>query len=106
MKCPSCASTKIHTYDTRRIEDKVVRKRRCTECDERFYTLEKYMSEDELEEIQELRRSNANKVLHRMSDDAGRDRGDDETDGEDNEMGVHKLSEEAQPESVREGENQ
>lgn len=56
MKCPACDSTKIHTYDTRRIEDKVVRKRRCTECDERFYTLEQYMSEEELEEIQELRR--------------------------------------------------
>lgn len=56
MKCPSCDSIKIHTYDTRRIEDKVVRKRRCTSCDERFYTLEQYMSEDELEEIQQIRR--------------------------------------------------
>lgn len=56
MKCPACDSTKIHTYDTRRVEDKVVRKRRCTECDERFYTLEQYMSEEELEEVQELRR--------------------------------------------------
>ncbi len=60
MKCPSCASTKIATYDTRRIEDMVVRKRRCTNCDERFYTLEQYMSEEELEEIQEIRR----KQLH------------------------------------------
>jgi transcriptional regulator NrdR family protein len=59
MKCPSCDSTKIHTYDTRRVEDKVVRKRRCTECKERFYTLEQYMSEDELEEVQELRRKQA-----------------------------------------------
>lgn len=56
MKCPACDSAKIHTYDTRRIEDKVVRKRRCLECEDRFYTLEQYMSEDELEEIQELRR--------------------------------------------------
>ncbi len=56
MKCPACDSTKIHTYDTRRIVDKVVRKRRCLECEDRFYTLEQYMSEDELEEIQELRR--------------------------------------------------
>ena len=60
MKCPACDSTKIHTYDTRRVEDKVVRKRRCTECDERFYTLEQYMSEDELEEVQELRRKQIN----------------------------------------------
>lgn len=56
MKCPACDSTKIHTYDTRRVEDKVVRKRKCTKCNERFYTLEQYMSEDELEEVQELRR--------------------------------------------------
>jgi transcriptional regulator NrdR family protein len=56
MKCPACDSTKIHTYDTRRIEDKVVRKRRCTNCEERFYTLEQYMSEEELEEVQELKR--------------------------------------------------
>lgn len=56
MKCTDCGSAKVHTYDTRRIEDKVVRKRRCFDCDTRFYTLEQYMSEDELEEIQELRR--------------------------------------------------
>lgn len=56
MKCPACDSNKIHTYDTRRVDDKVVRKRRCTVCDERFYTLEQYMSEEELEEIQELKR--------------------------------------------------
>lgn len=56
MKCTDCGSSKVITYDTRRIEDKVVRKRRCTDCDTRFYTLEQYMSEDELEEIQELRR--------------------------------------------------
>lgn len=56
MKCPACDSTKIHTYDTRRIEDKVVRKRRCTNCEDRFYTLEQYMSEDELEEVQQLKK--------------------------------------------------
>lgn len=56
MKCTDCGSARVHTYDTRRIEDKVVRKRKCVDCDTRFYTLEQYMSEDELEEIQELRR--------------------------------------------------
>ena len=56
MQCPSCRNTKIATYDTRRIEDMVVRKRKCLACDERFYTLEQYMSEEELEEVQELRR--------------------------------------------------
>jgi len=56
MKCPACANNKIATYDTRRIEDMVVRKRKCLACDERFYTLEQYMSEEELEEVQQLRR--------------------------------------------------
>lgn len=56
MKCTDCGSVKVITYDTRRIEDKVVRKRRCTDCDSRFYTLEQYMTEDELEEVQELRK--------------------------------------------------
>lgn len=60
MKCTDCGSIKVITYDTRRVEDKVVRKRRCTNCDTRFYTLEQYMSEDELEEIQELRRKQIN----------------------------------------------
>ena len=56
MKCPACDSTKIHTYDTRRVDNMVVRKRKCLNCEDRFYTLEQYMSEDELEEVQELRR--------------------------------------------------
>ena len=56
MKCPACGSTKIHTYDTRRVDNMVVRKRKCVNCEDRFYTLEQYMSEDELEEVQELRR--------------------------------------------------
>jgi transcriptional regulator NrdR family protein len=56
MKCPSCANSKIITYDTRRIEDMVVRKRKCLACDDRFYTLEQYMSEDELEEVQQLKK--------------------------------------------------
>ena len=56
MKCPSCANTKIVTYDTRRIEDMVVRKRKCLNCEDRFYTLEQYMSEDELEEVQQLKK--------------------------------------------------
>jgi hypothetical protein len=106
MKCPACDSTKIITYDTRRVEEKVVRKRRCTGCSERFYTLEQYMSEDELEEIQEIRRGNANKVLYRMSDDSKRSGGNDEEDREDNEVGVSELSGEAQLESVREGSSQ
>jgi transcriptional regulator NrdR family protein len=56
MQCPSCRNTKIATYDTRRVDTMVVRKRKCLACDERFYTLEQFMSEEELEEVQELRR--------------------------------------------------
>jgi len=56
MQCPSCGNTKIATYDTRRVELMVVRKRKCLACDERFYTLEQFMSEEELEEVQEIRK--------------------------------------------------
>ena len=56
MQCPSCSNTKMATYDTRRVDTMVVRKRKCLACDERFYTLEQFMSEEELEEVQELRR--------------------------------------------------
>lgn len=59
MQCPSCRNTKIATYDTRRVDTMVVRKRKCLACDERFYTLEQFMSEEELEEIQEIRKKQA-----------------------------------------------
>lgn len=102
MKCPNCASTKIHTYDTRRVEDKVVRKRKCIGCDERFYTLEQYMSEDELEEIQEIRRGNANKVLHGVSNDTGQSRGHPEESKPDIPMDMPELLGEEELESLRE----
>jgi hypothetical protein len=105
MKCPACDSTKIHTYDSRRIEDRVVRKRKCLICDERFYTLEQYMSEEELEEIQQLRRGNG-KVLHGVSDDAGHDRGDGEESKPDIPLDMPELRGEAELESVREGGDQ
>lgn len=106
MKCPACDSTKIHTYDSRRIEDRVVRKRKCLVCDERFYTLEQYMSEEELEEIQQLRRSNNGKVLHGVSDDAGHDRGNDEKGESDIPLDMPELRGEAELEPVREGGDQ
>lgn len=71
MKCTDCGSARVHTYDTRRIEDKVVRKRKCLDCDTRFYTLEQYMSEDELEEIQELRRKQTGHDPRRQSQSEG-----------------------------------
>jgi len=106
MQCPSCRNTKIATYDTRRIEDMVVRKRKCLACDERFYTLEQYMSEEELEEVQELRRNNGGKVLHGVSDDTGHDRGDDTEDRPDKPMDMPALLGEEELESLREGGDQ
>lgn len=101
MKCPACDSTKIHTYDSRRVKDRVVRKRKCMVCDERFYTLEQYMSEEELEEIQQLRRSSG-KVLHGVPDDEGHDRGDDEKGTSDIPLDMPELLGEEEPESLRE----
>ena len=57
MKCPHCSSNKLQTYDSRKVADYVVRKRKCITCDERFYTIESYMSEEELEDIENLRRT-------------------------------------------------
>lgn len=106
MKCPACDTTKVATYDSRRVENMVVRKRKCLVCDERFYTLEQYMSEEELEEIQQLRRSNGGKVLHVVSDNAGDGRGDDEKGKPDSPLDMPELLGEAQLESVREGADQ
>jgi transcriptional regulator NrdR family protein len=55
MNCPECESSKLNIYDSRHIGNHVVRKRKCLACDERFYTLESYMSEEELAEIESIR---------------------------------------------------
>jgi transcriptional regulator NrdR family protein len=56
MNCPECQSSKLNIYDSRHIGDHVVRKRKCMACDERFYTIESYMSAEELEAIEAIRR--------------------------------------------------
>ena len=56
MRCLNCHHDKLAVYDTRHVSDFVVRKRRCLSCDERFYTIESYMSEEELEGIEYLKR--------------------------------------------------
>ncbi len=56
MNCADCGSSKLAVYDTRHVGDYVVRKRKCVSCDEKFYTLESYMSEEELEEIEAIRK--------------------------------------------------
>jgi len=106
MKCPACDSTKIHTYDTRHVDNMVVRKRRCINCEDRFYTLEQYMTEDELKEVQELRRGNGREVLHGVSDDTGDGRGDDTEDRPDKPLDMPTLLGEAELESLREGGDQ
>jgi len=55
MKCAECESTKLKTYDTRQIGDYVVRKRRCEDCGDKFYTIETYMSEEQLAEVEAIR---------------------------------------------------
>jgi hypothetical protein len=80
----------------------VVRKRKCLACDERFYTLEQYMSEDELEEIQEMRRSNGGKVLHGVSDDPRHSGGHQEESKPDIPMDMPELLGEEELESLRE----
>jgi transcriptional regulator NrdR family protein len=54
--CADCGSPKLAVYDTRHVHNYVVRKRKCLACDARFYTLESYMSEEELAEIENLKR--------------------------------------------------
>lgn len=56
MNCADCGSTRLATYDTRHVGDYVVRKRKCLACEERFYTIESYMTEEELANIENLRR--------------------------------------------------
>lgn len=56
MNCPECQSSKLNIYDSRHIGEHVVRKRKCLACDERFYTIESYMSAEELEAIEAIRR--------------------------------------------------
>lgn len=56
MNCADCGSTRLHIYDSRHIGDHVVRKRKCLACEERFYTIESYMTEEELANIENMRR--------------------------------------------------
>lgn len=56
MNCADCGSSKLTVYDTRHVGAHVVRKRRCVSCNEKFYTIESYMSEEELEEIEVIRK--------------------------------------------------
>jgi len=56
MNCSECQSSRLNIYDSRHIGDYVVRKRKCLDCDEKFYTIESYLTEEQLEEIEKLKR--------------------------------------------------
>lgn len=56
MKCSECRGDNLKTYDTRHIGDYVVRKRKCDDCDEKFFTIESYMTEEELEVVEAIRK--------------------------------------------------
>lgn len=62
MNCADCGNSKLAIYDTRHIGDYVVRKRKCLKCDEKFYTIESYMSEEELATIEEIKREKSHEV--------------------------------------------
>ena len=56
MICADCNSPKLAVYDTRHVGNYVVRKRKCLSCEEKFYTVETYMSEEELLEIEAIKK--------------------------------------------------
>jgi transcriptional regulator NrdR family protein len=56
MNCADCGNSKLAIYDTRHVGNHVVRKRKCLKCDEKFYTIESYMTEEELATIEEIKR--------------------------------------------------
>ena len=58
MNCAECGSNRLHIYDSRHVGDYVVRKRKCLACEEKFYTIESYMTEEELEMIENLKKEN------------------------------------------------
>lgn len=52
MLCPVCEHAGLHTYDSRKVLEGVLRKRKCLDCDFRFFTFERPMSEDEYDDLQ------------------------------------------------------
>lgn len=56
MICVDCGSPKLAIYDSRHVHNYVVRKRKCLSCEEKFYTIESYMTEEELLEIEAIKK--------------------------------------------------
>jgi transcriptional regulator NrdR family protein len=55
MRCSECESDKLKIYDSRHVGDYVVRKRQCVSCGDKFFTIETYMSEEQLAEIEAMK---------------------------------------------------
>ena len=59
MNCPECESNHLKIYDSRHIDNYVIRKRKCEECGDKFFTIESYLTQEQLDEIEILRKGNA-----------------------------------------------
>ena len=74
MNCAECSSNRLKTYDTRHIKDYVVRKRRCEDCGDKFFTIETYLTEDHLQELEILKRGHYHDCRnHHVQEGAGVD---------------------------------
>ncbi len=102
MNCPNCNGKRLSIYDTRHTFEAVMRKRRCLSCEYRFYTVENYMSEEELEQLQEERKQLAKQILHNVSDDTPAGRGKDNPVRQDQTMAMSELFDEEESKSLRE----
>ncbi len=102
MNCPNCNHRKLAIYDTRHTQETVMHKRRCLSCEYRFYTVENYMSEEELEVLQEERKVYAKQVLHSVPDDQTVGGREGDRVGEDQTMELSELFDEEESQSLRE----
>ena len=102
MNCPNCHGYKLSIYDTRHTRETVMRKRRCLKCEYRFYTVETYMTEEELEYLQHERKELAKQILHGVPDDKAAGRGENNSVGQDQTMDVSELFDEEESQSIRE----
>lgn len=102
MNCPNCNGKRLSIYDTRHTFEAVMRKRRCLSCEYRFYTVENYMSEEELEQLQEERKQLAKQILHNVPNDQTAGGGQDDSVGQDQTMAVSELFDEEESQSLRE----
>ncbi len=102
MNCPNCNHRKLTIYDSRHTQETVMRKRRCLACEYRFYTVENYMSEEELEVLLEERKTYAKQVLHGVSDDQTVGGREGASVGENQTMELSELFDEEESQSLRE----